>query len=200
VLLEWLDGPSLGDLSRGGRDVEAGVELLATACRLHAALSRQHMVLPTLSEWFQGLFTLRFGPTCPSEVRVAILRATAIAAELLASADPPQPLHGDLHHDNIRGSPRGYLAFDAKGVLGEPGYEFANAFRNPKGAPHLVRDPARIARLADLWSEGIGLPRQRLLQWAAAKCALSIAWRSGPVLQQDPEIDLLTLLLRFAES
>ena len=40
-------------------------------------------------------------------------------------------LHGDLHHENIMHGPRGWLAIDPKGVLGDPGFDAANMFYNP---------------------------------------------------------------------
>ena len=82
---------------------------------------------------------------------------------------------------------------------GDPAYELANAFRNPKGAADLQRDPARISHLARIWSQGLDIERTRLLQWAAVKCALSIAWRAKGVLRDDKEADLLSLLLHHAE-
>ena len=95
---------------------------------------------------------------------------------------------------------RGYCAFDAKGVLGERCYELANAFRNPKGAPILARDPVRIRFLADLWSQSFSVDRRRLLEWASVKSVLSIAWRSGAELKQDDELDLLATLVGIAHE
>lgn len=200
AILEWLDGEALGDLTRAGRDDEANARLVDVANMLHAVTVPAPDHLPRLTDWFGDLFDLEVANICPAEVRRAIARAQGLARNLLATEHDIVPLHGDLHHDNIRLGERGYCAFDAKGVLGERTYELANAFRNPKGAEDLVRDPRRIAAIADLWSDKFSVDRRRLLAWAAAKCALSIAWRSGGTLREDPEFDLLALLLEGAED
>ncbi|MFV0335436.1 MAG: aminoglycoside phosphotransferase family protein [Tropicimonas sp.] len=199
VLVEWLDGPSLGDLSRGGRDDEASRELVTVAARLHRIPRGVPMALPSLSEWFASLFEMRFASGCGSELRHDIGRSRQIARHLLATMTGIVPLHGDLHHDNIRHGERGWCAFDAKGVLGERAYELANAFRNPDGVDDLMRDPARIRRLARSWSAAFEVEETRLLQWAAAHCALSISWRH-PVLDSDGDADLLHILLAVLDS
>lgn len=192
ALTEWLSGPHLGDLTRNGQDTEAAIELVKVAITLHASMPLIPN-LPTLSERFHALETLRFA--CPDRPRQALLRAQTLASHLLETQTDIRPLHGDLHHDNIRLCPRGYLAFDAKGIIGERAFELANAFRNPKCAEPLHRDPIRIRHLAQSWGQAFGIDPQRLLHWAAAKCALSIAWRSGGVVKDDAEFDLLTALL-----
>ena len=95
---------------------------------------------------------------------------------------------------------RGFCAFDAKGVLGERAYELANAFRNPAGAAELLRDPARQRARAASWSAAFGVDRARLRYWAAVKCALSIAWRSGGRVGADAEFDLLSCLLALCDE
>lgn len=200
ILLEWLEGPSLGDLSRQGDDVRANAELLHVLQHLHKADGPRALSLPRLDDWFKALFEVEFHTECPCELRRTTTHAQSLARDLLSSQQDIAPLHGDLHHDNIRYSPRGWLAFDAKGVCGERGYELANAFRNPKGASELVHSPDRVRHLAETWATPLGLSKQRLLSWAAAKCALSIVWRSKGTLRDDAEGALLSLLLKLSES
>ncbi|GGM03574.1 aminoglycoside/hydroxyurea antibiotic resistance kinase [Pseudooceanicola nanhaiensis] len=196
VLMEWQEGPSLGDLVRRGEDARAARELLSVAQRLHqGADTGAGLSLPPLDAWFGALRDVTLAAACPPEAARDMLAARDIAERLLAAPREVRGLHGDLHHDNIRDGARGWLAFDAKGVRGERAYELANAFRNPKGAAALVADPARIAALADLWSEGFGVERTRLLDWAAAKCALSICWRAKGPVGADAEFGLLARLI-----
>ncbi len=200
ALIEWLDGPSLGDLSRRGADREACERLADAACRIHSG--EPHVRgLPTLDVWLKDLFRLDFAADCPAAARRDIGRCQQLGRDLLADApDDATALHGDLHHDNVRLGARGYCAFDAKGVFGDRAYELANAFRNPKGAPALVRNRERVGYLADIAAARLDVPRPRLLKWAAVKCALSIAWRAGAPLSTDPEFDLLSILLAAAED
>ncbi len=200
VLLEWLDGPSLGDLSRNGQDDQANVELVQVANTIHQGNPALGIDLPTLHDWFRALLDLRFGACYAPELRHNVERSQVVARYLLSSMVDVRPLHGDLHHDNVRRGDRGYCAFDAKGVLGERTYELANAFRNPKGVPGLVRSPKRIKHLSSLWSRLFAVDQQRLLQWATVKCALSIAWRSKHELVYDDEADLLAALRQMMEQ
>lgn len=199
ALMEWLEGPSLGDMTRAGHDRDASAHLVAVAKDIHAhTRTMPAMGLPRLETWFQALFDLRAAPELAKRDKDNLLICKDIARGLLGSQTDIRPLHGDLHHDNIKHGSRGYCAFDAKGVLGERTYELANAFRNPKGVPDLVRSPARLLFLADLWSDAFDVDRDRLLRWAVAKCGLSIAWRSGPDLVADGELEVLAMFVRAA--
>lgn len=139
VLMEYCPGPSLGDLARAGRDGEA-TDILGDVIRtLHSA-----PVDPT------GLQPLaaRFAPLTDAGLTGVLAEAARIARDLLSDPCPPVALHGDLHHDNVLSSPRGWLAIDPKGVSGDPAYEPANAFRNPEGLGARLFEPARIRDLA----------------------------------------------------
>lgn len=191
ALLEWLDGPSLGDLSREGRDVEACAELVAVANRLHAQVWSLPDGSPRLEDWFSSLFNITLSAALDASVVRTFHRCQGVARRLLGSQIDVRPLHGDLHHDNVRLGERGYCAFDAKGIVGERAYELANAFRNPKGAADVVGDPERMLRAATMWSERFGVEQRRLMEWGMVKMALSISWRSDPVTQDDRELGLL---------
>lgn len=195
ALIEWLDGPSLGDMSRGGQDPEACETLAELAGALHKGPQTCSSRMPHLSSWLDDLFALTFAPDCPSSLRADVKAAQALARDLLRTSPEPRALHGDLHHDNVIMTKTGARAFDAKGVWGEPAYELANAFRNPKGMGDRLRDEARIMKLADLAAAKLHAPKDRILDWAAAKSALSIAWCCGGTLSQSGEAALLTRLL-----
>ena len=200
VLSEWLEGPPLKDLSLSGQDTEANMQLAKVALELRLNVPDDLHGLTSLEHRFRALFAVRFDPLCPPDVTADMRRATDIARHLLATQTDISPLHGDLHHDNIRFGARGWCAFDAKGLVGEWAYELANAFRNPPDVPHLVRSPGRIEATARKWAEMCSLEQTRLLSWAAAKCALSIAWRAKGTLIQDKETDLLSRLLACLDA
>jgi streptomycin 6-kinase len=105
-------------------------------------------------------------------------RAAGVFAELCDSMAAPVVLHGDLHHFNIlRSDAHGWLAIDAKGVVGEPAYETGALLRNPKPALLDLPSPARtLRRRADALSEALGLDRARVYGWAYAQAVLSAAW------------------------
>lgn len=189
ILMEWCDGPSLGDLVRAGQDVQA-TEILCDVIQTLHAVRHDNTHLEPLAR--------RFAPLTNASLDGDLAEAARIARELLSDPVPPVALHGDLHHDNILHAARGWLAIDPKGVLGDPAYETANAFRNPEGLGDSLYDPARIARLADQISHRLGYPVDRLLGWAAAHCALSTRWslEDGQSITED--LRLLPLLLAAA--
>ncbi len=190
-LLGWLPGPSLGDLARGGDDMGAGKVLAEAALRLHHASP-----LPGVETLDQLMAPLLSHPNPTPEMA----RAAGLARQLLATAPPPKLLHGDLHHDNLLGDGQGgWAAIDPKGVVGDPAFDLANAFRNPVGMEREAANPARAARLADLFADVTGYDRNRLLGWAGVLPALSAIW-NGTETTPGHDRNLLASFLPLAEA
>jgi len=199
ALLEWLEGPSLGDISRDGDDERANQELVAVANEIHGQCPAVDHDLPKLDLWFEGFFELRFAPSARAQDVKSMQTAQALAQMAIAEQTNIMPLHGDLHHENIRLGARGYCAFDAKGVLAEKSFELANAFRNPRHHRNVVFDPGRVGYLSEIWSEEFDVDRSKLLRWAAVRCALSISWQCKErTFETHEEMELLEVLLAAA--
>lgn len=196
MVFEWLEGPSLGDLSRGGRDAEACDHLAGLAAGLAETRSAIDAPLPCVSTWFEALFEVRIDAACPAGLRADMKAAQALARRLLDSTTERCALHGDLHHDNVILTRDGPRAFDAKGVMADPAYEMANAFRNPKGMGDVMRDAQRIERFADQVCAALTVERPRLLEWVAAKSALSIAWSCKGALRETAQAPMLGAFLK----
>jgi streptomycin 6-kinase len=169
VLLERLAGSrSLIAMARGEEDEAACRILCETARRLHAP---RPQALPTvlipLDRWFAALW-----PRAAQDGGV-FARAAAVARALLASQEPPVVLHGDIHHGNVLdGGDRGWRAIDPKGLLGDPGYDYANLLCNPDAETAIAHLPRRLEIAAEL----SGLPQARLLAWLMAYLGLSASW------------------------
>lgn len=122
---------------------------------------------------------------------------TAATAERLL-ADPVEvlPLHGDLHHDNIMHGPRGWLAIDPKGVLGDPGFDAANMFYNPLDRDALCRDPRRIADMAEIFARTLGQTPPAILDHAIAYGCLSASWHheDGNAIEESRELSIATAI------
>jgi streptomycin 6-kinase len=162
---------SLIEMAHCGRDDEASRIICAVAARLHAPRAWPPELIP-LPRWFEGLE--------PAAARHGgILRlAAASARDLLAAPQEAVVLHGDIHHGNVLDfGPRGWLAVDPKGLVGERGFEFANLFCNPDLA--IATAPGRLAGQATVVAEAAGLNRKRLLRWIVAWAGLSAAWHLG---------------------
>jgi streptomycin 6-kinase len=175
IFMEWLDGPTLGDAARSGHDEEATIALATLVQQLHGPRDADPPPLLPLRLRYQTLFEMS-PAKWPAQGRDLLARATGIAHQIFDKPAPAVPLHGDLHHDNVIGSRRGWLAIDPKGLVGDPAYEVANAFRNPFGENRLLADPARIAGMTEIFASRLGYPVKRILAYAATHAALSICW------------------------
>ncbi len=171
ILLERLSGGrDLATMARNGQDDAATRVLCDTAMHLHAPrpvappatlvpLDRWHDSLAQAARSRGGLFA----------------EAWPVAQDLLAHPHEAVVLHGDLHHGNVLdGGPRGWLAIDPKGLIGERAFEYANLFRNPDA--EIALEPGRLARQARVVAETAALAPERLLAWAFTYAVLGAAW------------------------
>jgi streptomycin 6-kinase len=156
---------------------EAATEIAADVlARLHHPSDRPAPArLQPLRERFAALFGMA-KTAGETRHRSIYVEAAKLAASLLDNNRSEVPLHGDLHHDNIVLSQRGWLAIDPKGVLGDPGFDTANLFYNPLDRDALCGDPKRIARMAQALSRILKQDPRRLLDHAFAYGCLSAAW------------------------
>lgn len=170
LLLERAEGPrSLVQMSRGDQDDAATGIICEAVAVLHAPRSAPLPSLIPLDVWFAAL-----GPGAANHGGV-LIKAHETAQALLAEPRDVVALHGDVHHANILDfGPRGWLAIDPKGVLGERGYDYANPFCNPDTATALI--PGRLDRYLALVAEKTGQDPHRLLMWILAYSGLSAAW------------------------
>jgi streptomycin 6-kinase len=175
IFMEWLDGGTLGEPVRAGKDDEGTIAIATVVASLHRPRPDAPENLQPLRERFQTLFDTDVR-SWPHTARDLYARASGIALKLFDKPSAQVPLHGDLHHDNILSSDRGWLAIDPKGLLGDPAYETANVFINPERGEKIASDPKRIAARADILSQRLGYNRKRILGWAAAHAALSACW------------------------
>jgi streptomycin 6-kinase len=156
----------LAALSRSGRDDEASRIACEVVVRLHRPRAAPPADLVPLSEWFGEL-----EPAAAAHGGVLPDCLTA-ARRLLASPQDVVVLHGDIHHENILDfGPRGWLAIDPKGLVGERGFDYANLFCNPD--QDIAAAPDRLARRLAIVSAAATLAPRRLLQWILAWAGLS---------------------------
>jgi streptomycin 6-kinase len=99
------------------------------------------------------------------------------AVEFMRAGSTPADavlLHQDLHGGNILGSERGWLAIDPKPLVGERAFDVASLLRDRRD--ELAGDPdavLRIRRRLDLFSDRLGLDRDRVRGWGIAH---ALAW------------------------
>jgi streptomycin 6-kinase len=163
---------SLVEMARGGRDDEASRTLCAVASELHRPRGGAPPPLVPLSTWFRELYP------AASRHGGVLVRAAAVARDLLREPRDVAVLHGDLPHGNVLDfGPRGWLAVDPKGLVGERGFDYANIFCNPD--LETATAPGRLRRQASVVADAARLDRGRLLEWILAYAGLSAAWALG---------------------
>ncbi|MDW6021441.1 aminoglycoside phosphotransferase family protein [Mesorhizobium sp. BAC0120] len=131
--------------------------------------------LQALAERFRSLFRKAQADRNAGEDSLYV-EAAEIAQRLLADPHDVRPLHGDVHHENILHGPRGWLAIDPKGVIGDPGFDAANLFYNPLERDDLCLAPERIASMAAVLAGTLGQDVRIILDHAIAYGCLSAAW------------------------
>ncbi len=192
VLLERAAGPrSLSALAHTGHDDEASRIICSVAAKLHAPRPIAPPPLVPLPTWFRDLqpAAVRFGGI--------LQKSFETSCELLENPAEIVVLHGDLHHENVLDAgPRGWLAVDPKGLLGERGFDFANIFCNPDFA--VAAAAGRLRTQASVVADAARLDRLRLLQWILAYAGLSAAW-SLTTPDEDPRLALTVAAIAAAE-
>lgn len=198
-LMEYLEGPTLGDLSRRGEDREAAHKLVGTASKLQTIQFDRTYDWPQLSEWLSELKELERNELWTDQNWQHIELSRHLAQKLISNQTDVAVLHGDLHHDNIMLGSRGYCAIDAKAVIGDRAYELANAVSNPIGVEDLMIQPGRISFLLDLWSSAFEIDRLKFLEWIIAQRGMSISWSGDDISSDHISFKLLDIFIHLRE-
>ena len=111
--------------------------------------------------------------------RDLVERAESHFTDLFESTRVHYLIHGDLHHMNILANEcrGGWLAIDPKGMIADAAYETSAFILNPNVAIHDVSRRSTIFdRRIAIFSEELGIDRQRIHAWALAFAILSAWW------------------------
>lgn len=175
-LLEYAGGDDLIPLVRQGGDEQATEIIASVLNELHATTAEPFPAeLESLQIWFRGLFR-KAEADRRAGVASSFVRAAQIAEELLAHPLDQCVIHGDMHHENVRQSARGWLAFDPKGLVGERTYDAANTLCNPVDMPALVEDETRLLTNAAILADAMRIELPRVLAFTYAYANLSASW------------------------
>ncbi|MDM8344603.1 aminoglycoside phosphotransferase family protein [Pseudochrobactrum sp. sp1633] len=171
MLLEYAGDYDLKAHLEAGHDADA-IRIAGEVIR--ALHSPSGQVLPSelqpLHKHFKSLFDLA-GKTADIYAEAADL-----AASLLNHPHEVIALHGDLHHENIIRSARGWLAIDPHGLCGDAAFDCANLFYNPLDRDDLCLDMKRAADMALYFSQIIHKSAAYILDYAFCYGCLSAAW------------------------
>lgn len=179
-LIEFCAGPQVLSLKDGHHDEVAMPILAEVVAHLRINGDQRPFGVPTLSERCETID--RVLNVVSGIDSIPFQRAREIADRLLAD-ERPTLLHGDFHHENVlrcdRSDGPSWLAIDPQGIWGDPAYEVANLFGNPRDHPEIILSKDRPARLAAMLEGELGLPAERVLGWAYVHSCVSAAWSIG---------------------
>jgi streptomycin 6-kinase len=174
-LMEYAAGDPLVTLVERGEDEQATRIIAQVIGQLHGVpQDAPYDGLLPLDRWFGALFA-KAAADRQVGTETIFVRAATLAERLLADPRDVRALHGDIQHYNIRQSPRGWLAFDPKGLVGERTYDCANALCNP-GRPEFVHDETRLLTHAALLADLLALDRGRVLAFTYAWACLNTSF------------------------
>jgi streptomycin 6-kinase len=171
-LMEYAAGDELVTLVERGEDENATRIIAQVIQQLHTVpqeAPKDGMIM--LAHWFEALF-VKAAADKQVGIQSIFERGASIAAQLLADQQEIRVLHGDIHHYNIKHSPRGWLAFDPKGLVGERTYDCANALCNPV-MPELAHNEIRLLSNAAIFADTLALDRSRILAFTYAYACLN---------------------------
>ncbi|WP_312361448.1 aminoglycoside phosphotransferase family protein [Agrobacterium sp.] len=177
LLMEHAGAETLRDVLFRDGDDDATTEIAADVLLQYHQPSQQPppSSLLTLPLYFESLFR-KAEQDRTDGVESIYVEAAALAQELIDRQRDVKPLHGDLHHENIMRSGRGWIIIDPAGLIGDAALDVANMFSNPLDRFDLTRSEARIASMAAIFSRALQRDERVLLQYAFAYGCLSATW------------------------
>jgi streptomycin 6-kinase len=171
-LMEYAAGDELVTLVERGEDANATRIIAQVIGQIHSVPQTARFDgLLGLDRWFEGLF-IKAEADWQAGIESIYVRSATLAQRLLADPREVRVLHGDIHHYNIRQSPRGWLAFDPKGLVGERTYDCANTLCNPV-IPELVHNETRLLTNAAILADTLEIDISRILAFTYAYACLN---------------------------
>jgi streptomycin 6-kinase len=191
LLMEHAGTETLRDVLFRDSNDDATTEIAAEVLLKYHQPSEQSppSSLLTLPLYFESLFR-KAEQDRHDGVDSPFVEAARLAQTLIDQQRDIKPLHGDLHHENIMHSDRGWIIIDPAGLIGDAALDVANMFSNPLDRFDLTRSEARIASMAAIFSRALQRDERLLLQYAFAYGCLSATWHEedGNAEERDNEL------------
>jgi streptomycin 6-kinase len=183
-LLEYVPGPDLVPHLQRKAYTESTEIICGVIDALHSRPADTSLPLPTVRRWFRSLFERAQNEASTDSIYV---RGAKIAEDLLSSERDVRILHGDIHHENVRYSRRGWLSIDPKGIIGERTYDTANTLCNLLWRTDSLTNKALLSQHAELMARHLHIELPRLLAFTFAYSCLSASWSMDDGTQEDAQ-------------
>ena len=191
LLMEHAGAETLRDVLFRDGDDDATTQIAADVLLQYHQPSQQPppSSLLTLPLYFESLFR-KAEQDRTDGVESIYIEAATLAQELIDRQRDVKPLHGDLHHENIMRSGRGWIIIDPAGLIGDAALDVANMFSNPLDRFDLTRDEERIAGMVDIFAETLGRDARTILRYGFVYGCLSAAWHDEDGNEEDRDDEL----------
>jgi streptomycin 6-kinase len=174
-LMEYAAGDELVTLVEHGKDENATRIMGQVINEIHnVPQDRTYSGMLMLDQWFGALMQKAALDKQVGKESIYV-RSAKLAEWLLSDQREICALHGDLQHYNLRRSPRGWLSFDPKGLVGERTYDCANTLCNPV-IPELVHNETRLLNNAAILADTLALELERILAFTYMYACLNASW------------------------
>lgn len=197
-LLEYAPGPDLVAHVTRGDDPQATEIIGGVLNQLHSHPVDPDLPLPSLRRWFRSLF--QASEAGIGDYPILFKHGANIAEKLLATPQNEVVLHGDIHHENVRYSPRGWLAIDPKGIIGERTYDCANTLCNPHTDLDIVLNQERILANARILADAVDTDLQRVLNFTFAYACLSASWSMEDGEEEPIALEIARLIAPYLDD
>ena len=192
-LLEYAPGPDLVPYVKRGDDQQASEIISGVLNQIHSRPVDESLPLPTLRRWFRSLF--QYVEVSTNAHLDLMQRGAKLAEKLLATPQNVTVLHGDIHHENVRHSSRGWLVIDPKGIIGERTYDCANTLCNIHyRSLDIILDQDRLMANARILADAIETDVQRVLAFTYAYTCLSASWSIADGEMEPTALDVARLI------
>jgi len=166
ILVEWLEGPSLGDMRKAGQEDEANVYLAqVTRALYHANLTIPFRYL-RLSKILEQKLKVTSSETITDEFATALDQVANLLNELNNTTQTEQVIHGDLHYENVILTPDGPKLFDPKVYRADPAAELSKALLAGHDDMQIEEFSDRIAKRAAALVPATDSQPKRLIGWS----------------------------------
>lgn len=167
MLLEWLDGPTLGELRENDQEQLAITHIAAVAKGVHSTRFRKPFIYPRLGTKLARDFRKRNPLAGDEGAERLITRAADLLDHLIATTNHEHIIHGDLGFENVILTKDGPRLIDPKALRVDPAAEFAKFLVSPLSGVSPAEFIDRTKDRSEQLCASVAATPQRLIQWAA---------------------------------
>jgi len=147
---------------------------------------------PTYMHWVSRITAYMQARTDHKALSKKMTKAEEICRNLWAKYTKEMLLHGDLHHDNILQSNKGYRVIDPKGVVGDPVFDIPRFILNEND----LDKGNNFANIVSILAKKLDIPQHDIRQLFYIEMCMAICWNVESNSYEDGDLDEVI----FAES